>query len=88
VEVDGELVVRSPSQTQRVLLSPPFTSGGTTKLVRDQPELAVLIESPVVHRLPVRGRLLLKAGTASVLRQAAPGLGAGRELLVIVRPRA
>jgi hypothetical protein len=86
VELDGELAIRAPSQTQRVLLAPALTSGSSTKLQRDVPEVAVLVEAPVVHRLPVRGRLLLKAGTPSVLRQAAPGLGAGRELVVVVRP--
>lgn len=86
VELDGELVVRAPSQVQRVLLAPPYSAGSTRIVQRDVPEVAVLVEAPVVHRLPVRGRLLLKAGTASVLRQSAPGLGAGRELLVVVRP--
>jgi hypothetical protein len=85
LELEGELALRAPTVTRMVALDAEMLAADASKVLL--PVDKVAIEEPVVHRLPFAGRFLLRAGTAATARFAAPALGDGREVLVVVRLR-
>jgi hypothetical protein len=86
LELEGELALRAPTVTRLVALDVEMVAEDASNRVL-LPQDKVAIEEPVVHRLPFAGRFLLRPGTAASARFAAPVLGEGREVLVVVRQR-